>query len=195
MWVLVFKAILLSYLSSNKKPIPSDEIMKMRMIKLNPEFLMEALRGKSASPTVNLPDDVELLDIKYDLFSKQVLAIVRSDSFEDVAESYPIPEFNVTCDTSAKTASQPATIAKPEPTPIAKTQPRPSRDTRMMEEEFTPEQRKLLSFKLEGDFVIVKPIQYLKAEWNEMNEVVRSLGGRWVKGDIISYWEIPLQQT
>jgi hypothetical protein len=182
-------------LSPDKKAVLSDESMKMRMIKLNPEFLMEALRGKSASFTSNLPDDVELLDIKYDLFSKQVLAIVRSDSFEDVAESYPIPEFNVTFATSTKTALQPATIAKPEPAPIVKTQPRPSRDTRMMEEEFTPEQRKLLSFKLEGDFVIVKPIQYLKAEWNEMNEVVRSLGGRWVKGDIISYWEIPQQQT
>ena len=170
--------------------------MKMRMIKLTPEFLMEALRGKSASFTVNLPDDVELLGIKYDLFSKQVLAIVRSGSFEDVAESYPIPEFNVTYSTGAKTVSKPpATITKPEPVPTVKTQSRPSRDTRMMEEEFTPEQRKLLSFKLEGDFVIVKPIQYLKAEWNEMNEVVRSLGGRWVKGDIISYWEIPIQQS
>ncbi len=169
--------------------------MKMRLIKLNPEFLMEALRGKSAAFTSNLPDNVELLDIKYDLFSKQILAIVRSDSFEDVAESYPIPEFNVTYATSAKTVSQPATITKPAPAPIVKTQTRPKRDTSMMEEEFTPEQRKLLSFKVEGDFVIVKPIQYLKAEWNELNEVVRSLGGRWVKGDIISYWEIPLQQS
>ena len=169
--------------------------MKMRMIKLNPEFLMEALRGKSASFTFNLPDNVELLDIKYDLFSKQILVIVRSDRFEDVAESYPIPEFNVTYATSAKTVPQPATITKPEPAPIVKTQPRPSQDTRMMEEEFTPEQRKLLSFKVEGDFVIVKPIQYLKAEWNEINDVVRSLGGRWVKGDIISYWEIPLKQS
>ena len=169
--------------------------MKMRMIKLNPEFLMEALRGKSASFTSNLPDNVELLDVKYDLFSKQILAIVRSDSFEDIAESYPIPEFNVTYATSAKTVSQPATMTKPEPVPIVKTQPRPKRDTSMMEEEFTPEQRKLLSFKVEGDFVIVKPIQYLKAEWNELNEVVRSLSGRWVKGNIISYWEIPLQQS
>ena len=167
----------------------------MRMIKLNPEFLMEALRGKSASFTSNLPDNVELLDIKYDLFSQQVLAIVRSDSFEDVAESYPIPEFNITYATSAKTVSQPAAITKPEPAPIVKTQTRPKRDTGMMEEEFTPEQRKLLNFKLEGDFIIVKPIQYLKAEWNELNEVVRSLGGRWVKGDIISYWEIPIQQS
>ena len=169
--------------------------MKMRIIKLNPEFLMEALRGKSASFTSNLPDNVELLDIKYDLFSKQIQAVVRSDSFEDVAESYPIPEFNVTYATSAKPASQPATITKPEPAPIVKMQTRPKRESSMMEEEFTPEQRKLLSFRVEGDFVIVKPIQYLKAEWNELNEVVRSLGGRWVKGDIISYWEIPLQQS
>jgi hypothetical protein len=156
---------------------------------------MEALQGKSAAFTSNLPDNVELLDIKYDLFSKQILAIVRSDSFEDAAESYPIPEFTVTYATSAKTVSKPATITKPAPAPIVKTQTRPKRDTSMMEEEFTPEQRKLLNFKLEGDFVIVKPIQYLKAEWNELNEVVRSLGGRWVKGDIISYWEIPVQQS
>ena len=169
--------------------------MKMRMIKITPEFLTEALRGKSASFTSNLPDDVELLDIKYDLFSKQILVIVRSDRFEDVAESYPIPEFSVTYAPSAKTVSQPAKITKAEPAPMVKTQTRPSRDTRMMEEEFSPEQRKLLSFKVEGDFVIVKPIQFLKAEWNEMNEVVRSLGGRWVKGDIISYWEIPIQQS
>src|SRR3990172_5790840 len=169
--------------------------MKMRMIKLKPENLLEGLRGKPSSFISNLPDDFELLDIRYDLFSKDVLVIVRSDRFEDVAETYPIPEFNVTYAASAKTVSQPAKITKAEPAPMVKTQSRPSRDTRMMEEEFTPEQRKLLSFKLEGDFVIVKPIQYLKAEWNEMNEVVRSLGGRWVKGDIISYWEIPIQQS
>jgi len=56
--------------------------MKMRTIKLNPDFLMETLQGKAAPFTSNLPDDIELLEIKYDLFSKQVLAIVRSDSFE-----------------------------------------------------------------------------------------------------------------
>jgi hypothetical protein len=32
----------------------------------------------------------------------------------------------------------------------------------------------------------------LKAEWNEINDVVKSLGGKWVKGDIVSYWAIPL---
>jgi hypothetical protein len=36
-------------------------------------------------------------------------------------------------------------------------------------------------------------VTFLKTEWDDINEVVRSLGGKWVKGDIISYWEIPLQ--
>ena len=61
-----------------------------------------------------------------------------------------------------------------------------------MEEEFSAEQRKLLSFSVDGNFLVVKPVKFLKAEWDDINEVVRSLGGRWVKGDIISYWEVPL---
>jgi hypothetical protein len=40
---------------------------------------------------------------------------------------------------------------------------------------------------------VVKPVQFLKAEWDDINDVVRGLGGKWVKGDIISYWEIPLE--
>ena len=62
-----------------------------------------------------------------------------------------------------------------------------------MEKEFSPEQRRILSFTVKGDVVVVKPTQFLKAEWEDINEVVRSLGGKWVKGDIISYWEIPNQ--
>ena len=68
--------------------------MKIRIIKLTPECLIELLQGKTSSLASNLPSDAELLDLKLDLFSKQVLAIVRSDSFEDVAESYPIPNSN-----------------------------------------------------------------------------------------------------
>jgi hypothetical protein len=177
------------------KAILSVETMKMRMIKLNPEFLMETLQGKAASFTSNLPDDIELLEIKYDLFSKQVLAIVRSDSFEDVAESYPIPEFNVIYTASSKAESQPTPSSKPEAKPTEKTQIQTSSDTRAVEEEFSPEQRELLRFAADGEYVFVKPIQYLKNEWNEINEVVRSLGGKWVKGDSFSYWVIPLQTS
>ena len=165
--------------------------MKMRTIKLKPEFLVEALQGKAASFTSNLPDNLELLDIKYDLFSKEVLAIVRSDDFEDVAESYPIPEFNVTYTTGVKVESKPI-ASKPEAKPVETTQAQRSYGTGAVEEEFSPEQRELLSFTEDGDYVIVKPIQYLKAEWNEINDVVRSLGGKWVKGDFSSYWVIPM---
>jgi hypothetical protein len=174
--------------------------MKIRMIKLNPQFLIDTLQGKAASFTSNLPDDLELLDVKYDLFTQQVLAIVRSNSFEDVAETYPIPEFKVIYTKSSKTET------KPEPKPVASVKPKlkppaekapipTSPDVRAVEEEFSPEQLELLSFAVDGDYVVVKPIQYLKDEWNEINDVVRSLGGKWVKGDFASYWAIPLQES
>jgi len=164
--------------------------MKMRMIKLRPEFLIEKLQGKVSSFTSNLPGDIELLDIKYDLFSKQVSAIVRSDSFEDVAESYPIPEFNLVYTASSKAESRPTTNSKPESKPTEKTSVQPSQDTSAVEKEFIPEQRRLLSFTADGEYVIIKPNQYLKNEWDEINDTVRSLGGKWTKGDSFSYWAI-----
>ncbi len=173
--------------------------MKMRIIKLTPEALVQMLQGKISPFISNLPSDAELLDVKLDLFTKQISVIVRSDSFEDIAESYPIPELNLTRTTDSKTAPKPSTTIKPEPTPVPKIAAaktlQPSKTAIKMENEFSPEQRKVLSFNIKGDYVIVKPIQFLKAEWDDINEVVRSLGGKWVKGDIISYWEIPLEQT
>jgi hypothetical protein len=186
--------------------------MKMRMIKLRPEFLMKLLRGKTNSFASNLPDDAELLEVKYDLFSNQVLAIVRSNSFEDIAESYPIEEFNVTYTPefdvvyapstrepqpkiSSKTQPLPAISPKPESQPAKEIRIQPSSDTSGVEEEFTPEQRKLLSFTVKDENVIVKPIQFLKAEWDDINDIVKSLGGKWVKGDVSSYWAIPRQQS
>jgi hypothetical protein len=172
----------------------------MRMVKLNPDFLMKAIQGKAAAFASNLPDDVELLDVKYDLFAKQVFAIVRSDSFEDTADAYPIPEFKVIYTKSSKAEPQPepkpVASVKRELKPPAEHAPIPTgQDVRAVEEEFSPEQRELLSFTVDGDYIVVKPIQYLKNEWNEINDVVRSLGGKWVKGDFASYWAIPLQQS
>jgi hypothetical protein len=171
--------------------------MKIRIIKLSPECLIALLQGKASSLASNLPGDAELLDLKLDLFSKQVLAVVRSDSFEDIAESYPIPEFNLTKTGEPKTASKPIGTVKVESKTEIKSSNvkliQPSKTALKMENEFSPEQRKLISFTVKGDCVVVKPTQFLKAEWEDINEVVRSLGGRWVKGDIISYWEIPVQ--
>jgi hypothetical protein len=170
--------------------------MKIRTVKLTPEFLIQLLQGKASAFTSNLPSDAELLDIKGDLFTKQVLAVVRSDSFEDVAENLPIPEFTLTITSEAKSAGKPTATIKPgaksESILAQPTQPQPNRYAAKMENEFSPEQRKLLSFTVKGNVVVVKPVTFLKAEWEDINEVVRSLGGKWVKGDIISYWEIPL---
>ena len=172
--------------------------MKIRIVKLSPEFLVGLLHGKVSTFTSNLPIDAEILDIKMDLFTKQVSVVVRSDSFEDVAESMSFPElilsktaeFNSPVKSSVPLKPQVSTAPKSN---IAKLpQPQPSRMASKMENEFSPEQRKLLSFTAKENCVVVKPVMFLKAEWDDINEVVRSLGGKWVKGDIISFWEIPL---
>jgi hypothetical protein len=173
--------------------------MKIRTIKLTLESLAGLLQGKASPFTSNLPSDAEILDIKMDLFTKQVSMVVRSDSFEDVAETVPIPEFNMSKTTESKYAPKPTVPTKPQTMPehkstIAKLpQPQPSRIASKMENEFNSEQRKLLNFNVKENCVVVKPVMFLKAEWDDINDVVRSLGGKWVKGDIISYWEIPLQ--
>jgi hypothetical protein len=181
--------------------------VKMRTIKLSSRVLLEKLQGKPSAQTLNIPNDAELLDIKYDLFSGQVIAAVRSEAFEDIPETYPIPELAVAAPGATtrsapsvsvqKTKSKSTLISEAEPMVLKKTfvSPKPKSNTGLMEEEFSMEQRKVLSFSLDGDFVVVKPVKFLKAEWDDINEVVRSIGGRWVKGDIISYWEIPLPKT
>jgi len=166
----------------------------MRTIKLTPKLLLEALQGKAASFASNLPADTQLLDAKFDLSNNQVLAVVRSDSFDDIAEIYPIPEFKIIYLTFSKPLPKGASASEAEPAPAAPVKPaQPAKGAIKLEGEFSPDQRKLLSFKVEGEYVIVKPTQFLKEEWEDINEVVRSLGGKWVKGDIISYWQIPLQ--
>jgi hypothetical protein len=181
--------------------------MKLRILKLTPEQLASALQGKTVAGGSKLPADLEVLDCKVDLFTREVALVVRSDCFEDVAESMSVPELNLSAVSAAPFTSISPTVkpaiavsaAKVEPkhepaTPIAKPVPPPvSRYAAKMENEFSPDQRKLLSFTVKGDSVVVKPVTFLKAEWDDINGVVRSLGGRWVKGDIISYWEIPLQ--
>ena len=169
--------------------------MKLRILKLTPEFLVQLLQGKASGFSSNLPSDVEVLDVKVDLFSKQVSMVVRSESFPDVAESMPIPEFPITVESKpapASVAVKPMVKPEPKPAMVKSAQPALDRYAAKMENEFSPDQRKLLSFTVKGDVVVVKPVMFLKAEWEDINEVVRSLGGKWVKGDIISYWEIPL---
>ncbi len=172
--------------------------MRIRVIKLTPEALIRALQGKTPT-AVNFPSDTELLDIKLDLFTKEIIALVRSDSFEDIKENYPFPEYKQTTTanpknqaTNAKLDLKTAEVKVPQKVTL---QPQQAQDTGNLEDEFTPEQRKLLRFTVDGEYLIVKPTQFLKAEWEDINDVVKSLGGRWVKGDTINYWEIPKNQS
>ncbi len=166
-----------------KKAVREVLIVKIRIINLKPETLIQIIQGKIAAFTPNLPDDTELLDIKLDLFSNQVQAVIRSESFEDIADTYPIPEFT----------AAPSKTTAPKTYAPKKIVAQKSHQTSGIEEEFSPEQRELLSFSVDGDFIVVKPTQYLKTEWNEINLVVKSLGGKWVKDDMFSYWAIPVQ--
>lgn len=207
--------------------------MKQKILKLTPEALIRALQGKPNQ--LNLPPDLELIDIRYDALGKQVTAVVRSDTFEDVTEGTPTPEFTHGTSTEPQapaSAETPASasvavpknleLTPPQPTPATpqrsliqtltgSTQPPTStsigtgvktlgpkpesnQDTGGFEDEFTKEQRKLLRFASDGDYVIVKPIQFLKTEWEDINDTVKSIGGKWVKGSIIDYWVIPKNQ-
>jgi hypothetical protein len=171
--------------------------MKIQILKLTPEYLARLLQGNASTFIANFPSDTEILDIKMDLFTKQVSMVIRS--FKDIAENIPLPEFQLSKSMELKSTPKPAITVKPQIVPETKSmvaklpQPQPSRMASKMENEFSPEQRKLLSFTAKENCVVVKPVMFLKAEWDDINEVVRSLGGKWVKGDIISYWEIPLQ--
>jgi hypothetical protein len=173
--------------------------MKIQILKIPPESLARLLQGKASTFTASLPSDAEILDIKMDLFTKQVSMVIRSESFEDIAENISTPELHLSKSTESKNLPKLATTVKAQAIPETKSmvaklpQPLPSRMASKMENEFSPEQRKLLSFTAKENCVVAKPVMFLKAEWDDINEVVRSLGGKWVKGDIISYWEIPLQ--
>lgn len=165
--------------------------MKMRLLKLKPNFLMRLLQGKEQSISSNLPNETELIDIKYDLLSGIVLIIIRNDNFEDIAECYPIPEFNLKY---TQPTEKDTKIVRPKPKIklVKQSGNRRNQDISAYQREFSPEQRELLSFKIEGDYLVVKPVKYLKKEWNEINEVVKNIGGEWIKGSIISYWKIPI---
>ncbi len=85
--------------------------MKIRIIKLTPESLAGLLQGKASAFTSNLPSDAEILDVKMDLFTKQVSMVVRSESFEDVAETYANPRIRA-CQKplNPKTSPKPAVV-------------------------------------------------------------------------------------
>ena len=165
--------------------------MKFKILNLNQKSFIEVLRGTEKSNITNLPADLELIDIKYNLFSGQIQIIVRSDDFEDTG-SYPIPNFTDNIAHTPIVASKPLVTSKPKPKVVETPSVNSNKIISAYQKEFNPEQIELLNFSVKGDYLIVKPAQYLKNEWNEINKVVKNIGGEWIKGSIISYWKIPI---
>jgi hypothetical protein len=167
--------------------------MKMRFIKLQQEKFLNILQGKDKTIISNLPDDVELIKIEYDLLSDKILMIIRSDEFKDLEQFTCVPEFKVKYSQLEKQSNVNVVTPKLDTKSKKEKKEAVNKDVLAYQKEFTPEQLELLRFKIEGDYLIVKPATYLKKEWGEINEVAKSIGGEWVKGTIISYWKIPLQ--
>ena len=107
--------------------------MKIRILKLTPESLAKLFQGETTTFTANLPRDIEILDIKMDLFTKQVSMVIRSESFEDIAENISPPEIQLSKSIELKSPSKPATTVKPQTVTETKSmvakmpQPQPSR--------------------------------------------------------------------
>lgn len=187
--------------------------MKQRILKITPEELIRTIQNKTTP--LELPTDTELIDIKYDAYNRHVLAVIRSDTFEDLTEGTPTPEHTKktpahkqqtnppttqpTINTTPQkpliqtltTQNQLSTTSKGTGVKTLGSKAETNIDTCGFEDEFTKEQRKVLKFTSEGDYVIVKPTQFLKTEWEDINDTVKSIGGKWVKGPTIDYWAIP----
>lgn len=186
--------------------------MKQKIIKFTPEELTWALQNKLTQ--YGLPLDIELVAIKYDAFKQQVSAVIRSDLFKDtiddtqtleVSSTNPLPttvqqlpsqqQEDVVKEVSQKNSTT-IVVQAPFVTSIGagiKTlgvKPETNMGTCGFEDEFSREQRRVLKFLSVGDCVCVRPRQFLKTEWGDINDTVRSLGGRWVKG-VIDQWVIP----
>ena len=50
--------------------------MKMKLIKVKSANLLDLLKGKNGKTISNLPDDVELIKIEYNLLSGTILLII-----------------------------------------------------------------------------------------------------------------------
>jgi len=154
--------------------------MNVRALKIKSEVLIELLRREpSLSPS--LPMDSELLDIKFDLLSQEVLAIVSS-SLIDNNDSYTTLEKPELASPAKDEEMQCKSIAKLTPCKIAE----------KLQNELTSKYGKILSFSVKSNNLIACPIYPLSVEWKEINAFVENYGGRWVKGEFTSYWEIPI---
>jgi hypothetical protein len=144
--------------------------MRVRVLKFPRELLAEMLR-KESSLNASLPSDAALVELGLDLKSNDVLAVFRTESI-DGGDAESAAETDSPCKSLSKIGE--------------------CKILQSLENRFAPQHRKLLTFEIESGILYARPIQKLANEWNEINDFVGKIGGRWIKDMTDGYWEIPL---
>jgi hypothetical protein len=155
--------------------------MNVKALKFTSEFLIELLR-RDPSLSSSLPVDAELVDIKFDLLSQEVLAFVRSDSLIETASSESAFEKQEVASSAKDEGMQCTSVAKLTPCRIAE----------RLQNELVSKYGKLLSFSVKSNNLIAYPVYPLGVERGEIDAFVKNCGGRWIEAEVSSYWEIPL---
>jgi hypothetical protein len=151
--------------------------MSIKQLRLPSELIIQSIINDS-SLGANISLGAKLIDLKFDLLSNQVLATILSDPTAP-PKKYPPPtdEQGLVSEDEMKCSS----LAKLTPCKIAE---------RIQKELSTYSDKLQLTVK--SKFIIAKPTGALSSEWEEINNLVTDIGGKWVKGENSSYWEIPI---
>jgi hypothetical protein len=156
--------------------------MKVKALKLTPELFKKFLLQE---PTLseNLPKDIELVDLKLDLLSNQIIAVLRSDQFSNdasdlVNKKEPLPPKETSAN---KTNTQCTSIHKLSPCKIAES----------IKKEFSQYHR-VLNFSINGKYIIATPTHDVGSQWGKIDKLVKEFGGKWIESQTTSFWEMPI---
>ncbi len=139
--------------------------MKVKVLTFSPELLAELLRT-DAILNAGIPSNAELVDLKLDLASNEVSAVFRTS--------------NIDVENASKNETPCKALSRIGECTILES----------LKNKFAPQHRKLLTFEVESGILHARPVQALGSEWNEINDFVQNLGGRWIKDETGGYWEI-----
>ena len=151
--------------------------MSIKQLKISSNSVLQLILKDNSlsSDTV----DTRLLDLKYDLLSDTVLATILID--HKVGQEIVNPDKKVAEEKSSEDEMSCNSIAKLTPCKIV---------DRIQKE--LSKYNNLLDFTIKQKSVIVKPKPLLVDDQNEVDNLIASLGGRWVESEENSYWEIPI---
>jgi hypothetical protein len=156
--------------------------MKLKALKFTPELFTKLLL-QEPSLSGNLPKDIELIELKLDLLSNQIIAVVRSDQFGNdasdlVNEQEPLPPRGSSAN---KTSKQCTSVHKLTACKIADN----------IKQEFS-RYHHMLNFSINGKYIIPTPANDLGNDWGEIDKLVKEFGGKWIDSQTPSFWEMPI---